>query len=395
VNVPLAEEDLRLVENESLADSPTTTRVTAPSPRLLSLDALRGFDMFWILGGGALARALHAFGDVPVITWLGDQMEHVPWAGFHFYDLIFPLFVFIAGTSLVFSTTRHVQTRGSVSAVRHILVRGIILFLLGVLYSGGLARGMENVRWLGVLQRIAIAYTGAGLLFVWCKPRTLIAICIALLLGYWALLGLVPVPESGAANFSEGHNLTNYLDRLYLPGRKYDGDHDPEGLLSSLPAIASCLLGVLSGVWLRGAAAPWRKALGLIVAGAILLGAGWLWAGWFPVIKKLWTSSFVLVAGGSSAILLGLFYAIIEIAHVRKPFAPFVWIGMNPITLYLLANVINFSQLAQRFAGGDVKNYLNTSIHQGAGDLLLALLACGFPVLIAWFLYRRKVFIRV
>jgi predicted acyltransferase len=101
------------------------------------------------------------------------------------------------------------------------------------------------------------------------------------------------------------------------------------------------------------------------------------------------------VAGGSSAILLGLFYAIIEIAHVRKPFAPFVWIGMNPITLYLLANVINFSQLAQRFAGGDVKNYLNTSIHQGAGDLLLALLACGFPVLIAWFLYRRKVFIRV
>ncbi|HEX5176198.1 MAG TPA: heparan-alpha-glucosaminide N-acetyltransferase domain-containing protein [Chthoniobacteraceae bacterium] len=364
-------------------------------PRLASLDALRGFDMFWILGGGALARGLHAVADVPAMTWLGDQMEHVPWEGFHFYDLIFPMFVFIAGASLVFSTARHIETRGSASAIRHIVLRGVILFLLGVLYSGGIARGLENVRWLGVLQRIAIAYVGAGFLLIWCKPPVLVAVCVALLAGYWALLALVPVPEFGAGNFAEGRNLTNYLDRLYLPGRKYDGDHDPEGLLSNLPAIASCLLGVLSGLWLRGAAPPWRKALGLLVAGALLLGVGWLWAGAFPVVKKLWTSSFVLVAGGWSAILLGLFYSVIEIGNVRKPFAPFIWIGMNPITLYLLANIINFSQLAQRFAGGDVKNNLNSAVHQGAGDLLLAVIACVFPVLIAWFLYRRKVFIRV
>jgi predicted acyltransferase len=351
--------------------------------------------MFWILGGGALARALHAFGDAPAVAWLGDQMEHVPWEGFHFYDLIFPLFVFIAGASLVFSTTRMIETRGSPAAIRRILLRGVILFLLGVLYSGGISKGIENIRWLGVLQRIAIAYVGAGLLFIWCKPRLLVAICIALLAGYWALLAMVPVPEFGPGNFAEGKNLTNHIDRLYLPGRKYDGDHDPEGLLSNLPAIATCLLGVFAGLWLRASATPWRKALGLIVAGALLLAAGWLWSGSFPVIKKLWTSSFVLVAGGWSAVLLGLFYAVIEIGGVRKPFAPFVWIGMNPITLYLLANVINFSQLAQRFAGGDVKNYLNGAVHQGVGDLLLALIACSFPVLIAWYLYRRKVFVRV
>jgi len=397
VNAPPAEDDLRLVDHGDATVAPASEQ-KAPGPqpqRLISLDALRGFDMFWILGGGALARALHAFGDVPAITWLGDQMEHVPWEGFHFYDLIFPLFVFIAGASLVFSTTRHIASRGSVSAVRHIIVRGIVLFLLGVLYSGGIARGIDHVRWLGVLQRIAIAYVGAGLLFVWCKPRVLVAICIALLAGYWALLALVPIPEFGAANYTEGHNLTNYLDRLYLPGRKYDGDHDPEGLLSNLPAIASCLLGVFAGIWLRGAAAPWRKALGLMVAGAILLGLGWFWGGSFPIVKKLWTSSFVLVAGGWSAILLGLFYSIIEIGKLRKPFAPFVWIGMNPITLYLLANVINFSQVAERFAGGDLKKYLNAAVHPGAGDLLTALIACAFPVLIAWFLFRRKVFVRV
>jgi predicted acyltransferase len=364
-------------------------------PRLVSLDALRGFDMFWIIGGGALIHALHAFGDAAPAKQLAEQMGHVPWAGFHFYDLIFPLFVFISGASLVFSVTRQIESRGRIMASRRIVVRALILFILGVLYSGGIARGLDGVRWLGVLQRIAIAYLGAGLLFVWVKPRILIAICVALLLGYWAMLALIPVPEFGAGDFTEGHNLTNYLDRLYLPGRKYDGDHDPEGLLSNLPAIATCLLGVFSGLWLRSSASPPRKTIVLLGTGVLLLAIGWLWSGAFPVVKKLWTSSFVLVAAGWSAILLGLFYHVIEILDWRRPFAPFVWLGMNPITIYLLANVINFSQLAQRFVGGDIKASLNTAVHVGVGDLLVALVACAFPLLIAGFLYRRKIFIRV
>ena len=188
--------------------------------RVVSLDALRGFDMFWIIGGATIIEALQKFGDATWLVALGEQMEHVQWEGFHFEDLIFPLFVFISGASLVFALTRHIETHGRASATRRLLVRAILLFLLGVLYSGGLARGWDQVRWMGVLQRIAIAYLGAGLLFVWCKPRTLVVACLAILIGYWALLTFVPVPGVGAGNFDEGQNLTNYLDRHYLPGRK-------------------------------------------------------------------------------------------------------------------------------------------------------------------------------
>ena len=370
--------------------------IPAPPPaRLLSLDALRGFDMFWIVGGGAIIKAFRAFGDTTWAKMLAEQMEHVPWEGFHFEDLIFPLFVFISGASLVFSVSRQVERVGRVATTRRILVRTLILFVFGVLYSGGIARGFDNVRWLGVLQRIAIAYCGAGLLFVWFKPRVLVGVCIAILLGYWALLALVPVPEFGAANFQEGKNLPNYLDRMYLPGKRYDGDHDPEGLLSNLPAIATCLLGVFSGLLLRNSSpTAQRKTVLLVVGGLVLLATGWLWSGWFPVIKKLWTSSYVLVAGGWSAILLGLFYYVIEALGWRRGFLPFVWIGMNPITIYLLANVINFGQIAQRFVGGDIKNSLNTTVHAGVGDLFVALVAAGLVFVVAGFLYRRKIFLR-
>jgi predicted acyltransferase len=361
----------------------------------MSLDALRGFDMFWIIGGGAFLKAFKAFGDAPGAKMLADQMEHVPWEGFHFYDLIFPLFVFISGASLVFSTTRQIELRGRGAASRRIIVRALLLFVLGVLYSGGIARGIDQVRWLGVLQRIAIAYLGAGLLFVWLKPRALAVVTVLILLGYWALLTWVPVPDVGPAHFEEGKNLPNYLDRLYLPGRRYDGDHDPEGLLSNLPAIGTCLLGVFAGLWLRASSPPARKTVVLIVAGTILLAAGWLWSGWFPVIKKIWTSSYVLIAAGWSAILLGIFYHVIEVLGWRRGFAPFVWIGMNPITIYLLASLINFNQLAQRFVGGEIHDSLNIAIYPGTGDLLIALIASSFGILIAGFLYHRKIFLRV
>ncbi|MHA3773205.1 acyltransferase family protein [Verrucomicrobiota bacterium sgz303538] len=373
---------------------PAETPVPAPQ-RLLSLDVLRGFDMFWIIGGGPFVRAFRAFGEVPLAPVLADQTEHVKWAGFHFYDLIFPLFVFISGVSLVFSTTRLIEKVGRSAASRKIIVRALMLFVLGVLANGGIAKGLDGVRWLGVLQRIAIAYLGAGLLFVWFKPRTLVATCIALLLGYWALLAWVPVPGIGSGIYEEGKNLTNYLDQMYLPGKKYDGNHDPEGLLSSLPAIASCLLGVFAGLWLRGTSTTARKAAVLVGAGLVLLSTGWIWNGSFPVIKKLWTSSFVLVAGGWSAILLGLFYYMIEVRGWRRGFTPFVWIGMNPITVYLMANLISFSLLAQRFVGGEIKDFLNTSIHAGVGDLLLALIASSFGIIITGFLYQRKIFLRV
>ena len=358
---------------------------TETSSRLVSLDALRGFDMLWITGGGLLGGALRAFGPESNVAPIAQQLQHVSWEGFHFEDLIFPMFVFIAGVSLVFSLPKMVAREGRGGAMRRIISRTIILFALGIFVSGGLSRGIDDVRWLGVLQRIAFSYCGAALLSLWLKPRGLIIAALTLLLGYWALLTFVPVPEFGAGDFTEGHNLTNYLDKMYLGGRKYDGDHDPEGMLSTLPAIASCLLGVLAGHWLRSETTPNRKTVGLVVAGAVLLGLGWAWSPWFPVIKKLWTSSFVLVAAGWSALLFALFYWIIEIRRWLAWTPPWVWIGMNPITLYIVAGIVSFTTVAKRVTGP--ANASPEWLPAAVGFLLILLLAR--------FLYRRKIFLRV
>jgi predicted acyltransferase len=216
-----------------------------------------------------------------------------------------------------------------------------------------------------------------------------------LLLGYWALLAWVPIPGFGAGNFTEGHNLTNYLDKIYLGGRKYDGNHDPEGLLSSLPAIATCLFGVLAGVRLKHAKPGALRGLELIAGGAALIALGWVWGWEFPIIKKLWTSSYVLFAAGWSAVAFGLFYLVIDAAQVRKWAMPFVWIGMNPILLYLLDNLAPARGVATRLVGGDAAGDLNLLFMPGSGDFLVACVASGISIWVAWFLYHRRIFIRV
>ena len=285
--------------------------------------------MFWIAGGGVLGKALKKFGDTQPASFLAEQMGHARWAGLHFFDLIFPLFLFIVGTALVFSLTKVVEERGRAFAARRIVVRAFLLFALGVFCTGGFAHGLGGVRWPGVLQRIALVFLGTGLLFLGLKRRGLIVASGVLLLGYWGLLTFAPVPEFGAGDFAEWHNLTNYLDRLLLPGKTYTGDHDPEGLLSTLPAIATGLLGVLAGLHLRRGPAV-GHIRGLLIAGVALIGAGWIWSGSFPVIKQLWTSSYVLVAGGWSALLLGAFYWLVEVRGWQRWAAPFVWIGEIP-----------------------------------------------------------------
>ena len=369
----------------------------SPAPtRVVSLDALRGFTMLWIVGGGGLAKAMRAFGDGQPATFLAEQFEHVRWEGFHFEDLIFPMFVFIAGASVVFSLTRIVAREGRAVAARRVIVRALLLFALGVIYNGGWSNGFENVRWLGVLQRIALAYLGAGLLFLFLKPRGLVVACIAILAGYWALLTFVPVPDVGAGHFAERQNLSDYLDSQYLPGRKYNVDHDPEGLLSTLPAVGTCLLGVFAGLLLQSGVPARKKVVWFIGSGAVLIAAAYAWdAAGFPIIKKIWTSSYVLLAGGWSAVLLGSFYGIIDFHGHGRWARPFVWIGMNPITLYFVANLVDISKLSLRFTGGDVQKFLNASIHPGTGELVTALIGMGFSVMLAGFLYRRKIFLRV
>jgi predicted acyltransferase len=363
----------------------------AVTQRLVSLDALRGFDMFWILGMEELAAAVGKATDAPWAQVVASQLSHVPWDGFHFLDLIFPLFVFIAGVSSVFSLEKSLAVRGRAATFRKLLVRALVLYALGLWCYGGISKGVEEIRWLGVLQRIAIAGFAAGSAYLFLGRRGRWAACAGLLLGYWALMTFVPVPGGVAGDFAEGQNLANWLDARYLPGFKWNGDHDPEGLLSTLPAIASALLGVFAGEWLRRAdRAPGRKVAGLLVAGVGLAAAGWAWHAQFPVIKNLWTSSFVLVAGGYSCLLLGGFYWLVDVAGCRRWAAPFVWIGMNPITLYLTHYFVEYKKIAERLAGGPV----------GAAfghweEAWIALLVVLLSLVLAWFLHARRIFLRV
>jgi predicted acyltransferase len=433
------------------ATPPAEPNPANPAPgsqRLMSLDALRGFDMFWIIGAGALVEALNQMTHTGLTTFLADQLEHVAWQGFHFYDLIFPLFVFMVGVSLVFSLTKTIERAGRVDALKRIFRRSILLFLLGIFYSGGDTNPWPDIRLLGVLNRIALAYFFAGLFFCFFKPRALVAICVALLVGYWGLMCFMSIrdiqmtkptlaqlaekegdPQTAAlfnepgnpsavknspawaaavrmfyattnrvtGKFGPGMNLSNHTDFQYLPGRKYEDFADPEGLLSTIPAIGTCLLGVFAGLLLRNAGvSDQRKVLYLISFGVAGVAAGWLWGLQFPVIKKIWTSSYVLVAGGYSAILLGVFYLIVDIWQARTWCQPFVWMGMNSITIYLGSNIVGgFRKLAGRLVGGDVKLFFEGHIAKGAGEMVVSIVGLCLAFWVVHFLYKRKVFLRL
>jgi predicted acyltransferase len=259
--------------------------------------------------------------------------------------------------------------------------------MIGVVLSTGPVASLNDIRLMGVLQRIALCYLFAGLIFCALKPRGIVIAFAALLVGYWALMTFVPVPGEGAGNYQEGANLANYIDRQYLPLRKYDFDHDPEGLLSTLPAIATCLMGVFAGQLLKNTDVPGQdKAKRLTLIGFVAILLGLLWGIQFPVIKKIWTSSYVLVSGGLSCIFLAIFYQVIEIWGFRKWAAPFVWIGMNSIAIYIVSSCLSF---ALPF----VFDHFNGAFRV-YGDLVSSLTFVGLILTIAYILYQRKIFLR-
>lgn len=361
--------------------------MSAPAGRLASVDALRGFDMFWIIGGDYLFRSLPNIHESSFTLWLAAQMEHCDWAGLHFYDLIFPLFVFLVGVSLVFSLTKTIARDGRGAALRRVAFRSAVLFLLGIIYTGGIANGFQNVYLAGVLHRIAVAYFFAAILFCFFRPRSLAVICLALLVGYWALMSLVPVPGLGPPSLEgPGRNLAHYLDERFLPGQKFEGT-----LLSTMAAVANCLLGVFAGLLLRDATLSERqKTAWLSGAGIAGVVIGLVWSLQFPIIKLLWTSSYVLVTCGISALLLALFFQIIEVWQLRSWAQPFIWIGTNAITIYLVAGIVNFHRLALRFTGGNIRIFLG---HYA--DFVQALVTIALGLVLVRYLYRRQIFLRL
>jgi predicted acyltransferase len=360
----------------------------------VSLDALRGFTMFWIVGADYLAAAFRGLDGGAVSRFLGYQLGHADWAGFTFYDLIFPLFLFMVGAAVPLSLDRIVEKEGRAGALRRIVKRGVLLYVLGVLYYGGLAHGWDQVRWVGVLQRLAVAYVAVSLLHLYCRPRTIAVVTGALLLGYWVLLTFVPVPGGVAGDYTRGHNLANWVDAHWLPGKVWYGDYDPEGLLSTLTAVASGLFGLFAGRWLKDPVEPGAKVRQLILAGSLCLVLGYAWGFQFPLIKRIWTSSYALVGGGWSLLLLAVFYQLIDRRGVARWATPFVWIGSNALLIYLVSHLVDFRVVSAFFVGGPVAAALD-GLWTGLAGLVLALTSIALCTALCGWLFARKIFVRL
>ncbi len=360
--------------------------------RLTSIDALRGFDMFWIIGGGAAFSALNKIFNSPPTAFIAGQLEHVEWQGFHFEDLIFPLFIFVVGTVLPFSVLKRIeQGRSRTSVYLHIIKRTVTIILLGLILNGLLRFDWQQMRWPGVLQRIGICYFFAAILVLNTKWRTQAIVAAAILLLYWAAIALIPVPGYGAGVITPEACLSSYIDRQLLPGKIYEqyyGYGDNEGIISTLPAICTALIGALAGHWLRSNRSQNRKAMGLTLMGLISMVAGYGWGVYFPIIKNIWTSSFVLVSAGYSLLLLALFYWVIDIKKYKKWAFFFIVIGLNAITIYVIGWVVNFDVIAGYFVQGLAE------LAGSADILILALGAIMLKWLLLWFLYRQKIFLK-
>lgn len=350
--------------------------------------------MFWIIGGDWLLETVVKRWPNPGLEVIALQFtSHCEWEGFRFYDCIFPLFLFIIGATLPYSIGRRLEQGASRKEIlKKVFVRFLWLTFFG-LFINGLPRleGWEHLRLFGVLQRQAFGYVAAALIYLYTKPKTQLALIPAILLIYWALLAWVPVPGFPRGTYTPDGNVANYVDRLVLlPGQLYKPYGDPEGPLSNLPSIATALIGLLAGTYLKHSTDPEsKKVRRLAGAGAALLTLGWLWHPLFPVIKKIWTSSFVCVAGGLSLVLLALFYYILDVKKWRWGSMVWVIIGMNAITAYMGAAIIPFDEIAMKFLEGVAR------LHPENKELCRSVGSMFFTLLALWGLYKKDVFLRV
>lgn len=375
-------------------DDLTKSRETK-SQRLISLDALRGFDMFMLAGGAGLIKALSVYTDWDILNAISTQLVHKQWHGFAFWDMIFPLFLFIAGVAMPYSIGKRLERGDDRKAIYlHSIKRCLLLILLGLVYNGLFDLNWEKLRFGSVLGRIGIAWLFAVIIFMNTDKKGQIIWFGGILIGYWAVMKLIPVPGFGAGVLTREGNFAGYIDRLFLPGRLLFGSMDPEGILSTFPAVSTALLGVFAGHFLRSdhkELTMLKKGILIGLAGVVFLGLGLLWNLAFPINKNLWTSSFVIYVGGWSLILLSIFYLIIDVWGYKRWAFVFIVIGLNPITIYMCnRGVLRFDSPRDFFFGGII------NLFSEPAQPVVKILAY---IIVSWvflyILYRKKIFLRV
>jgi predicted acyltransferase len=374
--------------------------------RLVSLDALRGFVMFWIMSGEHIIHALAKAAPIPIFVWMSSQLHHPDWNGITFYDMIFPIFLFVAGASMPYSfekklniagvsTPRELPSAEKRKIYRSMLKRTCILLILGFIVNGLLKfDGFDQTRFASVLGRIGLAWFFAGLIYLNFDLRKQIYWFVGILIGYYLVMRFIPVPGYGAGVLTKEGSFEGYIDRLFLPGRLHSKVYDPEGLLSTIPAIATALLGVFLGTFLKSEHPYYsiRNKLVIMTGSAlILIIIGLLWNFDFPINKHLWTSSFVCFVGGFSILFFIFFYVMIDLLGFHKWAFPLLLIGSNSILIYMASEgLINFKHTADFVFGGLIE------FAPIVWQPVFATLSVTFVQLILlYFLYKKKWFLKV
>lgn len=367
------------------------TKSSITQKRLYSLDALRGFDMFWITGGGTLIAALAAWSGAGWLQIIENQFHHAEWAGFNFEDLIFPLFMFLSGVAIPYSLLSKLEKGVAKNVLaKKVLKRGLVLVLLGMVYNGVFENGFENPRFASVLGQIGLAYLFASLIVI--NTRSLKSRLYwlgGILVGYSLIQLLVPVPGIGAGVLTPEGSVNGYIDRLLLPGRLHGGLYDPEGILCIASATAITLMGTVAGYILRDIEKnDNQKVIRLLIIGGSSIVLGLLLSSFYPIIKKCWTSTFNLLAGGIGFVLMAVFYWIIDVKGWKKWSFFFRIIGMNSIFAYLLWGFIDVGKVCSQFFGwtvllGSIEPVIHTSLR------------ITLVWMLYYYMYKKNIFIKV
>jgi predicted acyltransferase len=377
--------------------SPTKRTVplrTETKERLLSLDTLRGFDMAMLVGIGGIIAALANLTSWNWMEVLATQVHHhVEWEGFHFYDMIFPLFMFISGVAIPYAINSKLEKGAEKSLLlKKVFIRLLALIALGILYNGAAQRGFTNLRYVSVLSQIGFGYFFAAVISIYSKSiKGPVFWMLGIMAGIAALQIFAPVPGFGAGTFEPATTLNAWLDQLLIPGRLNDEVFDPEGVLCIVSAVSVTLMGTLAGYVIRSwSQTPSKKALYIALAGLGSLALAYGLSPVYPVIKKMWTVTYVLMAGGYSALLLSLFYYVIDVKGYKNWTLFFRVFGMNSITIYMGTRIIDFGNISRFFMG-----WTSVHINEQWGALFISIGVVVLEWAVLLFLYRKKIFLRV